>query len=90
MYNFLTTLGSSPNEGSRKEDSKSPLKSYEKLPGTQVIGRWKYIQNLKELLFGILLEEVFPRYNLEFHPARRKSLILQIYFYSSGHNESQR
>ena len=84
MCNFLRTLGSSLNEGSQREDSKTPIKSYEKLPDTQVIGRWKNIPNLKELLFGILPEGVFRRYNLQFHPARRKSLILVLRWWTGG------
>ena len=41
MYNFLRTLGNSPYESPRGEDSETPLKSYKRFPYAQVIGSWK-------------------------------------------------
>ena len=88
MYNFWRTLGSSPKKGSRRVDSKTPLTNYEKWPDTQVIGRLKKNSNTStrqsipfhSIPFGILPEGVFRR----FHPARRKSLILVLRWWTGG------
>ena len=52
LYNFLRILRRGLNESPRREDSKTPLKMYEKLSETEVIGLWKKCSKFRIILVG--------------------------------------